>query len=561
MKCSIEFKNGQVTEVEMSLETKENVCTYTLENSVDYKDVGCVTVFLNDEPIPMGTDGFYLFPATGGKLQFDAIGYFKEREDFEFLSTEAHLPIMGYKTEDDCVLAVSAGLPSESRATVYLKDSKYSLAFRYVPEKDLYEDLKIELHHLSGKDATYSGMARAYRRRQLEVGGFNTIKDRLTDNLKYVAESILVRIRMGWKPVPCTVLEQTPETEPEMHVACTFKDVINIMRDYKAAGIDKVEFQLVGWNISGHDGRWPQILPVEEKFGGEEGLREVAKVAKELGYVLSCHTNSTDAYTIANNFDWDDMAIGVDGKPSILAEYWSGGRAYKICPKCAIELTKKTLPPVKELGFNGSHYIDVITTVLPHTCYNEKHKVNSREASKYWAEVLDYARNLFGAIGSEGGFDYALQGCDFSLYTTFGRDYKLPDCFDEMVPFWQIAYHGLVLSNPFPSTINAPLSTDKNALVRIVENGGRPVIYYYSRFVDDGKDWIGDVDFIVDESKRERNVNAAKELDKILKDTAYLQYEFMEDHRKIADGVYEVEYSDGSTVTVDYNNNTYSIKK
>ena len=74
-------------------------------------------------------------------------------------------------------------------------------------------------------------------------------------------------------------------------------------------------------------------------------------------------------------------------------------------------------------------------------------------------------------------------------------------------------------------------------------------------------DWIGDVDFIVDESKRERNVNAAKQLDKILKETAHLQYEFMEEHTKVADGVFEVEYSDGTIITVDYNNSTYSIKK
>lgn len=561
MKCSIEFKNGQIKEVDMSLETKGNVCTYTLENSLDYKDIECVTVILNDKPIPMGTDGFYLFPATGGELKFDAIGYFKEREDFEFLSTEAHLPIMGYKTEDDCVLAITTGMPVETRASLYLKDSNYSLAFRYVPEQDFYEDLKIQLHHLSGKDATYSGMARAYRRHLLEDEGFTPIKDRLNDNLKYLAESILVRIRMGWKPVPCTVLEQTPETEPEMHVACTFKDVIDIMRDYKAAGIDKADFQLVGWNIRGHDGRWPQILPVEEAFGGEEGLREVARVAKELGYVLSCHTNSTDAYSIADNFSMDDMALDLDGKPSILAEYWSGGRAYKICPKCGLRLAKETLPPVKELGFNGSHYIDVITATLPHTCYNEKHKLNRRESAKYLIDILEYARELFGTVGSECGFDYAIKGCDYVLYSTFGKDYKLPEYFDEIVPFWQIAYHGIIISNPFPSTINAPLSTDKNALIRLVENGGRPIIYYYSRFVDDGMDWIGDVDFIVDESKRERNVNAAKQLDKILKETAHLQYEFMQEHTKVADGVFEVEYSDGTIITVDYNNSTYSIKK
>ncbi|MBQ4159669.1 MAG: hypothetical protein IJD83_01945, partial [Clostridia bacterium] len=71
---------------------------------------------------------------------------------------------------------------------------------------------------------------------------------------------------MAWKPVPCTIAEQTPENEPDVHVACTFDDVIKVMEAYKKAGVSKAEFCLVGWNMKGHDGRWPQILPVEESI-------------------------------------------------------------------------------------------------------------------------------------------------------------------------------------------------------------------------------------------------------------------------------------------------------
>ena len=60
---------------------------------------------------------------------------------------------------------------------------------------------------------------------------------------------------------------------------------------------------MVGWNKSGHDGRWPQAFPVEEKLGGEEGLREAILHANKLGYYIAAHTNSSDAYTIADNFD------------------------------------------------------------------------------------------------------------------------------------------------------------------------------------------------------------------------------------------------------------------
>ena len=40
----------------------------------------------------------------------------------------------------------------------------------------------------------------------------------------------------------------------------------------------------------------------------------------------------------------------------------------------------------------------------------------------------------------------------------------------------------------------------------------------------------------------------------------HLQFEFMENHEKISDGIYRSTYSDGTTITVDYNKETYSVE-
>lgn len=200
-----------------------------------------------------------------------------------------------------------------------------------------------------------------------------------------------------------------------MHVACTFKDVEDIIHAYKAAGIEKVEFCLVGWNIKGHDGRWPQILPVEESLGGEEGLRSLIKTANDAGYRVVCHTNSTDAYSIADNFDLYNIARTRNGNVSIETTYWAGGR---------------------------------------------------------------------------------------------------------------------------------------------------PAVYYYSKFVSNGKDWMGDTDFTVaSPEKIQRDTNALKMQMDQYNELQYLQYEFMENHEKIADNVYQITYSDGSVVMVDYNEMKYTLKK
>ncbi|MBQ7039459.1 MAG: hypothetical protein IJN39_02720, partial [Clostridia bacterium] len=243
-------------------------------------------------------DGYFLLPGHMQILKDSAIGYFKERENTEFLLNKPFMPVLGIKHENEARLYIVTKNAENANILIKVQNNTYTFFFRF-DSQDTYE---IKELILTGEDANYSGMARAYRKYLLE-NGFVSIKDRITPELSYSAECICIRIRHGWKPVPCKIHEQTHENEPPMHVACTFSDVENLMHEYKKAGIEKAEFCLVGWNIKGHDGRWPEALPPESALGGEEGLKKLIHTAKELGYSIVCHTNSTDAYTIASNFE------------------------------------------------------------------------------------------------------------------------------------------------------------------------------------------------------------------------------------------------------------------
>ena len=337
-------------------------------------------------------------------------------------------------------------------------------------------------------------------------------------------------------------------------------EFVEIMKAYKAAGVEKADFSLVGWNIKGHDGRWPQILPPEESLGGMDGLRELIDTAHSLGYRITCHTNSTDAYNIAENFDKNDIVIKSDGEYYWRDAYWAGGKAYQICPECSVRLAKETLPDVRKLGFCGTHYIDVITSVNPYTCHNPKHPLNKRQAVEKWNELFDYAKDLFGGISCENACDHTLKNCNFVLYVSFFNG-ELPEYVDKAVPFWQIVYHGIVVSNPYATTVNAA-ATGMDSILKIIEYGGRPALYYYSRFVNDGKDWISNNDFTADTPEEiQHTAQLAAQEYKIFEPLTYLQYEFIENHEQIADGVFVTTYSDGTKVTVDYNQKNYSITK
>ena len=561
------FLNGETQHLTAEYEkTAENKTKITLKKQTFFKDVEYVEFKLNDNEISAGDNGFYLIGAGHGNcINNDyGIGFFKEFPDCEYRLTDIYLPVFAVVHENCSKTFIVTGMKFDFSQIISVKDNKYNISLRFETGGNIpYEDISIEVIDIP-LNSSYSDIAKIYREHQLN-NGFKLIKDRLTDELKYSAEAINVRIRMGWKPVPCAIAEQTPENEPPVHVACTFNDVLSIIESYKKAGIEKAEFCLVGWNMKGHDGRWPQILPVESSLGGETDLLKVIKKAHEYGYSITCHTNSTDAYSIAENFDRNDLIVLKNGEIYEREVRWGGGRTYELCPKRAYEISMQTLPDVAKLGFRGLHYIDVITCTVPRKCYNKDHPVTKGECAEYFNKLFESASDMFGLVGSECSYDYALKNCDYTLYSSFADFTDTENAFplrDKTIPFWQIVYHGIVPSNPYARTVNALASDNADDLLKLIEFGGKPQIYYYAKFVSDGTDWIGKGDFRCNTAEEiATSTEFVKKTEEIFKNLSYLQYETIENHAEISDNVFEVTYSDSSVVTVDYNNKTYSLNK
>lgn len=506
-----------------------------------------------------GDDGYFVIADANGKGS--RLCKFNNKKDNERVYKQNLMPIFGVKKKDTCTLVIAEGYKYELHVAVGVKDGNYYLYPRFMLYGDApYEDITLRIIELDGK-CGYSEMAVAYRNYQLSNGICRPLKERAktSEYLRYAIESPEIRIRMGWKPAPPKIMEQTVENEPEMKVACTFDRVCDIIDELKRQGVDKAHFCLVGWNKSGHDGRYPQLFPVEEKLGGEERLRHLIAYAKENGYQINCHTNSTDSYRIADTFSEDIVAKNKDGSLSICEDSWSGGRMYKMCPVKALEYAKKDLPKVSELGFEGLHYIDVMTVVPLRWCYDSNHPVNPSETLKCYEEIMKLCHELFGGFSSEGSFDFGAKYLDYSLYTSWPL--VEDEMFDCEIPLWEIAYHGIILHNPTPDNVNYPIKSKKNGL-EVIEHGGRPSFYYYSRFLEgsDIDDWLGVEDLICDTDEQLKfSVSKIKEAYERHKKLLHLQTEFIEKHEEVSDNVFEVTYSNGNVIRVDYNKESYEI--
>ena len=501
----------------------------------------------------VGDSGYYIiadYEKTGAQLC-----HFTAKAEKQFVIKQNVMPIMGAKLQTGCYMIIVEGMSTAFHACIGLENGKYSIAARFdLEEERPYEDISFLFVSL-GADADYSDIANYYRKYMLEFGGCIPLKERVKDNpyLSYAAESVQIRIRMGWKPAPPTILEQTRENEPEMLVACTFERVKDIIDELKRLGVAKAELCLVGWNKSGHDGRWPEMFPVEEKLGGEEKLRQLIQYAQDNGYQITCHTNSTDCYHIAQDFSSDIVEKRKDGLLVYDELAWSGGRMYHLCPVKAWEFAARDLPKVAELGFRGIHYVDVINVVPLRKCYDKNHPVNRKETADYYRRIGLLAKQQFGGFSSEGAFDFSADYLDYALYVTFSTNQE--PFFDREIPLWQMVYNGIILSNPSTETVNYPVKPFQREL-KLVECGGRPTFYFYSKFMTNSSltDWLGQEDIgCGTDAELRRAVEGIKIAYEQYTKRKHLQYAFITKHAQIDTGIFEVTYSNGTVVRVNYN--------
>lgn len=507
-----------------------------------------------------GDEGFFITPRNIGHSG-DLLVRFSNRADAHY---EYSLPIMscyGVKTADVCVL-IRIERNYKYRFVLDVKDGCYTLetVFDFTQNDPVYDDIRVEILPLA-PDATLGDMAAAERQLRLDRGEIVPLSEKCKRApVEYARKYPLLRIRQGWKQSPSPVKHQTLENEPEMHAVVTFARVRDIADALKAHGVEGIELQLVGWNVSGHDGRFPQLLPAEEKLGGMEELRKTIEYVKSLGYRISLHTNTIDAVEIADCFTWDDIVVTREGEYLQMGHY-SGGYSYHVCLEKQLKNAKRDLPEVAELGLNGLHFTDVISIVVPDTCCSMDHPCYTAQGIRLAQENIRYTRELFGGFSSEGCMDFALGEMDYGLYVSFGDGFgraNIPVT-DTLVPFFELTYHGIVLYNPTSPTVNYPIKTPADKLTFRMR-GGRPSFYFHSKFRYGEPNWMGDVDFVASDNASmhyaaSQIADAAREYE-TLRD---LQLVYMRNYEVLDGGIEVATYCNGTRIVGNFSDSEVSF--
>ena len=513
-----------------------------------------------------GDDGYYLMPTVSVQNTPSGLARFHKRlRNHEEAYRSNDLPVFGIRRGDSGYLAVVRGMPLDYTLVFGCNNNHYYMYPRFHFDGDApFEAPEIVLLPLEGAEATWAGMARAYRAYQLASGACTTLAER---GKKYpvVAEStraLPLRIRHAWKPVPPPVDDPIPGIdEPPVHVAITFKRAGEIIDRLHEEGVEHADICLVGWNIGGHDGRFPDLFPPEPLLGTEEDLKALIRKAKDYGYLIAGHANVLDSYTISRRLDKSDYLVDKDGSP-VRGGRWGGGQSTYLCPKQAhLHYVAEDLEKLQALGFRGTWYYDVMSIIPPRACHHKGHPLTRRDAGEWRARSMALAREKIGASASEGEFDFLIGSLDYVLYVAINPSPRYSELVDEFVPFWHIAYHGIVTYNCSAATVNSMVKSDRNLFLINILLGGRPAAYYYAKFLSEGQHWMGDEDLTCGtQAEFDHGIERLAWAYKRFATVADLQTVFLNDITAPAPDQRIAHYADGTKVLCNFADKTTDIE-
>lgn len=471
------------------------------------------------------------------------------------------LPVCGFKTDAGFVLAWIKGLRFETEIRVDVSDGLHEMPIRFRVAKigfAPYEDAVVDFYDL-GPDADYSRAGRFFRKTRLARGEIVPLLEKMRQRpeVAYLAEALVARLphfaekerRPG---------DQTPETEPPVEVKYTYAQALDLMRRLKAAGVERMEFCASGWSCGGYDGRYPAFFPSEEKLGGDEALRAFVREAETLGFRVGLQSAYTAAFKISPRWSEDIVCKNPDGSLTRGETYWCGGDCYRACVRRVADLyLDEDIASWKSLDLTGANYLDVFTAISPCPCSDPNHPLNRAQAAETQRAIARRCIDELGGFASECGEDHLINELSYINYVApdiahwqgYQRMMRIPDQeaafplevldkdrdpIDEIVPFWEIVYHGFVFHPTDRLTQSHTIAPSRkrspSTWLLSVEFAGRPIAYI-------------EPDTPVEEIKR---------LCDDWKPLARFDTLFLDEHRRLSNTARLIRYSDGTEIVVNY---------
>ncbi len=385
----------------------------------------------------------------------------------------------------------------------------------------------------------YVDLAKRYRKHVQDRGQFVSLNEKIARRpiVKELIGTPAVRVGILTNIQPDSLRWSTTEPTKNYRMT-TFDDRAKQLRSWKEKGIDRLNVCLTGWPCQGYDRQHPDELPPAPIARGWEGMKRLADTCKELGYLFGLHDQYRDYYTDAPSYDpqfaiqEEDDKLPAKSFPGSRFGQWKQGRIpfMNNWDGGTMAYMNNRLMPghlIKNYTWlfdHGIHpdgtYLDVFGYVPPDQDFNPEHPTTRTDAINARIACFTWSRQNIGFIGTEAGCDWTVPYADMT--SALRANKAVP------VPLFNLVYHDAIIVPYDASDLRGYL------------NGGLPQGFRGGEFTD------------ADLQKIRRMAS----LHKRLALTEMTKHEFLgENYRKE-----RATFSDGTTVTVSWDNNDVDIQ-
>lgn len=396
------------------------------------------------------------------------------------------------------------------------------------------------IRYVFDDNASYVTMAKRYRRFAAERGHLVTLREKLarTPALAEVIGRPVIHLGALYHFVSQASLFNKESIEAN-HALRTFDQLADDLRKLKAGGIDTAYVHLDGWGFYGYDNGHPDVLPVGEEQGGWDGLRRFSETCAELGYLFAVHDQYRDFYFNAVSFD-DRLALThLDGGREEHST-WCGGPQTILSPRFAPEYVRRNhdLFAAHGIAVRGA-YLDVFSVVPLEESAQPAHPITRSQCAEYRRQCFDILRARGYIVSSEEPTDYLVNSIDLVHHGPYftsnlggGSRVGIP------IPLFNLVYHDSLLE-PWDMGEDGGwgIPAGDAGWLHCLLNAGLPYV------------WPGaSADHIA-------RVKEAATLAARCGTLEMTNHEFLDATRRRQ----RTTYSDGTTITVDFDAKEYSI--
>lgn len=401
-------------------------------------------------------------------------------------------------------------------------------------------------------DCDYNDLCKVYRTYVKEQGRLKTLAEKAAKN---PSVDDLIGCAFVHKGIKTAVQENSDFFDPadpeKNNRVVTFAEREKEMRELHELGVEKLYLHLDGWAQPGYDNQHPDYTPACAEAGGWEGMKSLADTMQELGYMFGIHDQYRDYYLTAPSYDEHYACVLADGTvPG--HKRWAGGPQTFLCGTQAPYYVKRNFSSLEEHDIHlDCAYLDVFTCNEGDECANPYHRMTRKDCYDYRNRCFEYLLSKNILPSSEEVSDWSVPSLVFCHYAPYDFMMRAPGTPKEgiPVPLYNLVYHDCVIEPWMMDRV----SEKEDYMLYALLNGGAPYLIREGAYPNTDGSFESDVKGTIEEDIRRCKV--VSDLHEKVAKCEMVRHELVNGDANVQ----KTTFADGTTVTVDFEKQTYEI--